>query len=129
MGIYFFKKVGPLLVSLASQKSCDGCCSTVGVCWERLAFVALACEPSLFFLQRKKVEPKKWMIYIYIYPGSPKTKLCPLVVGNPLHGSSKRPFFVWSWTSRVYIYIYLFNYIYKLVGFGKQCLNSEVHIF
>ena len=24
------------------------------------------------------------------YPGSPKTKLCPLV-GNPLHGSSQRP--------------------------------------
>ena len=23
-----------------------------------------------------------------IHPGSPKTKLCPLVVGNPLHGSS-----------------------------------------
>ena len=23
-----------------------------------------------------------------LYPGSPKTKLCPLVVGNPLHGSS-----------------------------------------
>ena len=23
-----------------------------------------------------------------IYPGSPKTKLCPLVVGNPLHESS-----------------------------------------
>ena len=47
------------------------------------------------------------LVYIYIdniYPGSPKTKLCPLVVGNPLHGSSKRPFFVWSWTSRVYFF-------------------------
>ena len=38
---------------------------------------------------------------VTINPGSPKTKLCPLVVGNPLHGSSQRPFFVWSWTSRV----------------------------
>ena len=34
------------------------------------------------------------------HPGSPKTKLCPLVAGNPLHGSSQRLFFVWSWTSR-----------------------------
>ena len=23
-------------------------------------------------------------------------------IGNPIHGSSQRPFFVWSWTSRVY---------------------------
>ena len=34
-------------------------------------------------------------------PGGPNTKLCLLVVGNPLYGSSQRLFFVWSWTSRV----------------------------
>ena len=34
------------------------------------------------------------------YPGSPKTKLCPVVEGNSLHKSSEIPFFVWSWTSR-----------------------------
>ena len=37
----------------------------------------------------------------YLGPGSPNTKLCLLVVGNPLYGSSQRLFFVWSWTSRV----------------------------
>ena len=35
------------------------------------------------------------------FPGSPKTQLCPLVVGNPSYRSSQRLFFVWSWTSRV----------------------------
>ena len=44
--------------------------------------------------------------YIYIHhPESPKTNLGPLVVGTPLHGSSSRLFFVWSWTSRVIVNI------------------------
>ena len=29
-----------------------------------------------------------WITLLNIYPGSPKTKLCPLIVGDPLHGSS-----------------------------------------
>ena len=45
---------------------------------------------------------QSWLVHqkTYQLPGSPKTKLCPLVVGNPLYESSQRPFFVWSWTSR-----------------------------
>ena len=42
------------------------------------------------------------LIFHDICPGSPKTKLGPLVVGNPLYGSFWRPFLVWSLTSRVY---------------------------
>ena len=40
-------------------------------------------------------------IYIHRLPGSPNTKLCLFVVGNPLYESSQRLLFVvWSWTSR-----------------------------
>ncbi len=47
-----------------------------------------------------------------IYPGSPKPILCPMVVRNLLHGSSKKPFFVWSWTSGVYTWwIYLSHWL------------------
>ena len=70
-------------------------------------------------------------------PGSPKTKLCPLVVGNPSYGSSQRLFFVWSWTFRVYsFFIFADQAIFWggekmrrgfgsiLVDFG--CSDSEV---
>ena len=42
-----------------------------------------------------------------VYPGSPKTKLCPLVVGNPLHGSSQRPATLFGRLDFQGIYIYI----------------------
>ena len=57
-----------------------------------LFFLALKIQAGLWGCASKVIKKK--------HPGSPKTKLCPLVVGNPLHGSSQRLFFVWSWTSR-----------------------------
>ena len=43
-------------------------------------------------------------IELYIYPGSPKTKLCRLVGSGILYRNHpKNPFFVWSWTPRVYV--------------------------
>ena len=68
-------------------------------------------------------------MYIYIYPGSPNTKLCPLVVGNPSYPSSRRLFFVRSWTSRVYIikiiYLCLLRICLKLYYnvISKSCIN------
>ena len=66
---------------------------------------------------------------IFVYPGSPKTKLCrPLVAGNPVHESSQRPFFVWSWTSSVYVYYFG----YPLPSNTQQqntCLGSGLHTF
>ena len=38
------------------------------------------------------------------------TKRCPLVIGNPLHGSSQKPFFVWSTG--------LTGYVHKIGGGG-----------
>ena len=43
---------------------------------------------------------KCWLLTWY-WPRKLKEKLCPLLMGNPLHGSWQRPFFVWPWTSRV----------------------------
>ena len=55
-------------------------------------------EPSLSKMGREK----KTSVQAHpLSPGSPNTKRCLLVVGNPLDGSSQRLFFVWSWTSRV----------------------------
>ena len=49
-----------------------------------------------------------WMVKILSTPspGSPNTKLFPLVARNPLYGSSQRLFFVWSWSSRASILLF-----------------------
>ena len=56
---------------------------------------------------------------LLILPKKSQDQTLPLGrIGNPLHGSSKRLFFVWSWTSRAYI-IYIFlkpTHIYFLMG-------------
>ena len=77
---------------------------------------------------KKYQHGNSWKRYFCIYPGSPKTKLCPLVVGNPLHESSQRPFFVWSWTSSLYVYYFG----YPLPSNTQQqntCLGSGLHTF
>ena len=46
-------------------------------------------QVSIWDLLTRVVEFKGWnTIKIHIGPGSPKTKLCPLVLGNHLFGSS-----------------------------------------
>ena len=44
-------------------------------------------------------------IYISIYPGSPKTKLCPFAIGNPSHGSfdQDQPLCLVDWTEPIRI--------------------------
>ena len=32
-----------------------------------------------------------------------RVETLPLVIGNPFHESSQRPFFLWSWTFKVYV--------------------------
>ena len=60
--------------------------------------------------------------FYVVTPGSPKTKLYPMVLRNPLHGSSQRLFFVWSWTFRVtlyYIILFVFG-IYTSFGLCRS---------
>ena len=48
---------------------------------------ALRSSRMLLIFLSERVEPKVVLhsvFFCYICPGNPKTKLCPLVVGNPL---------------------------------------------
>ena len=51
--------------------------------WWICAFLFLINSRGRFFFLEG---PKNWKVYQSL--GSPKTKLCPLVVGNPLYESS-----------------------------------------